>query len=87
MVSLWASEGAAGATGVDSDGWGSGRLTRCGAARQGLRLCGKVARPTEAGVSGNLSGPFWPHALNPTAQPTRASVMTRIFGTFNMQRL
>jgi hypothetical protein len=64
-----------------------GRFVRCGAVCQGLRLCGKVARPAEAGVSGNLSGPFWPHALNTTAQPTRASVVTRIFGTFNMQRL
>jgi hypothetical protein len=64
-----------------------GRLVRCGAVCQGFRLCGKVARPAEAGVSGNLSGPFWPHALNATAPPTRASVVTRIFGTFNMQRL
>jgi len=64
-----------------------GRLVRCGAVCQGFRLCGNVARPAEAGVSGNLSGPFWPHALNATAPPTRASVVTRIFGTFNMQRL
>jgi hypothetical protein len=47
----------------------------------------KVARPADSGVLGKNKAPFWPHALNIAAPPTRACAVTRIFKTFNMHRL
>jgi hypothetical protein len=58
-----------------------------GRAGQGLSVSGKVARPADSGVLGKNRGPFWPQALNIAALPTRACAVTRIFNTFNMQRL
>jgi hypothetical protein len=55
--------------------------------RHGLKVCGRVALPAESGVFGEYSGPFWPHAVNIAAPPTRACAVTRIFKTFNMHRL
>jgi hypothetical protein len=83
--SVWC--GVAGAPVAGTPVGAAGLCSRGAGARQGLRLCGKVARPAEAGELGNFSGPFCPQALNATAQPTRASAVTRIFGTFNMLRL
>jgi hypothetical protein len=55
--------------------------------RHGLKVCGRVALPADSGVFGEYSGPFWPHAVNIAAPPTRACAVTRIFKTFNMHRL
>ena len=65
----------------------AGVLDAGNAAGQGLSVWGKVARPADSGVLGKNKGPFWPQALNIAAPPTRACAVTRIFNTFNMQRL
>jgi hypothetical protein len=58
-----------------------------GEAGHSFKVWGRVARPADSGVLGKTSGPFWPHAVNIAAPPTRACAVTRIFNTFNMQRL
>jgi hypothetical protein len=79
-------EAAGAAVSVEDRGASAG-VPVAGLAGQGFKVWGKVARPADSGVFGKNKGPFWPHAPNIAAPPTRACVVTRIFMIFNMLRL
>ena len=53
----------------------------------GVRVCGSVARWLAAGPVGRYNGPRWPQPERAAALAARTSVLTRIWGAFNMRKL
>lgn len=55
--------------------------------RAGVRVSGSVARCEAAGPVGKYSGPRWPQPTAAAALAARTSVLTRIWGAFNIRKL
>lgn len=53
----------------------------------GVSVCGSVARWLAAGPVGRYNGPRWPQPKRAAALAARTSVLTRIWGAFNMRKL